>query len=79
MTTEERATFIADLLAAMKAQDNCLNKDEQTWVKLAIKRQEQSIKLRQAVIEKSLSGLVWSAVLGLGFLVADFAKNHGYK
>ncbi len=78
-TPEERAAFIADLVAAMKANDACLTQDEQTWVRLAIAKQEQSIRLRQAVIEKTFSGLVWSALLGLGYMVVDFAKNHGFK
>jgi hypothetical protein len=49
------------------------------WVKLAIEKQEQSIKLRQAIIEKTLGGLVWAALAGLAYLLFDFAKNHGFK
>jgi hypothetical protein len=76
---EDRAQFIADLVAALKADDSCLSADEQQWVRLAIVRQEQSIKVRQAIIEKSLAGLVWSAVVGVGFLFVDFLKGHGFK
>jgi hypothetical protein len=76
---EDRAQFIADLVTALKADDHCLNKDEQQWVRLAIVRQEQSIKLRQAIIEKSLAGLVWSAIVGVGLVFLDFLKGHGFK
>ena len=76
---EDRQQFIADLIAALKSDDTCLNKDEQQWVRLAIARQEQSIRLRQAIIEKSLAGLVWSAIVGVGLVFLDFLKGHGFK
>ena len=78
MNELERSQFIADITAAIKASSN-LSDDEVRWVKLAIHKQEQSIKLRQAIIEKTLGGLVWAALIGLGYLLFDFAKNHGFK
>ena len=56
-----------------------LSDDEAEWVRLAIKREAQSIKLRQAVIEKTLAGLVWAAVVGLGYVALDYLKAHGWK
>jgi hypothetical protein len=57
--------------------------EEQRWVRLAIKREAQSIALRQAIIEKTLTGLIWSAVAGLGALVwtlvSEYAKSHGWR
>jgi hypothetical protein len=79
MTPEERALFIADLKTALTSDDHCLSTDEQQWVRLAIAKQEQSIRLRQAIIEKSLAGLVWSAIVGAGVVFLDFLKNHGFK
>ena len=78
MDQSERAQFIADITEAIKASSN-LSDDEVRWVKLAIHKQEQSIKLRQAVIEKTLGGLVWAALVALAYLIFDFAKNHGFK
>jgi hypothetical protein len=78
MNQSERAELIADIAAAIKASSN-LSDDEVRWVKLAIEKQEQSIKLRQAIIEKTLGGLVWAALAGLAYIVFDFAKNHGFK
>jgi hypothetical protein len=78
MNQSERAELIADIAAAIKASSN-LSDDEVRWVKLAIHKQEQSIKLRQAIIEKTLGGLVWAALAGLAYLLFDFAKNHGFK
>jgi len=79
MTPEDRTQLIADIVAAMSNHSSCLSTDEQQWVRLAIIKQEQSIALRQAIIEKSVTGLVWSAIVGLGYLIVDFAKNHGFK
>jgi len=78
MDQSERAEFIADITAAIKLSSN-LSDDEVRWVKLAIHKQEQSIKLRQAIIEKTLGGLVWAALAGLAYIVFDFLKNHGLK
>ena len=78
MNQSERAELIADIAEAIKASSK-LSDDEVRWVKLAIHKQEQSIKLRQAIIEKTLGGLVWAALIGLAYIVFDFAKNHGFK
>jgi hypothetical protein len=78
MNQSERAELVADIAAAIKASA-VLSEEEARWVRLAIERQEQSIKLRQAIIEKTLSGLVWAALAGLAYIVFDFAKNHGFK
>jgi len=78
MNQAERAELVADIAAAIKASA-VLSEEEARWVRLAIERQEQSIKLRQAIIEKTLSGLVWAALAGLAYIVFDFLKNHGFK
>ncbi|MEY4346330.1 MAG: hypothetical protein RL032_2162 [Pseudomonadota bacterium] len=79
MTPEERTQFAAEIVAALKADDSCLNKDEQQWVRLAIAKQEQSIRLRQAVIEKTFAGLVWAGIVGVGAVFLDYLKGHGFK
>ena len=79
MTPEDRALLISDLLVALKSSDTCLNAEEQQWVKNAIKAQNDMERLRKAIIEKTLAGLIWAAILGLGYLVVDFFRNHGLK
>lgn len=80
MTPEERAEFVSDVAAAIgRVTEPVLTEEEQQWVRLAIQKEAQSIKLRQAVIEKTLAGLVWSGVIGLGYVFLDFFKNHGFK
>lgn len=56
-----------------------LTEEERQWVRLAIQREGQSIRLREAIIEKTLGGLIWAAIVGLGLLIYDGLKNHGWK
>ena len=79
MTPEDRSLLISDLLIALKSSDTCLNPEEQQWVKNAIKAQNDMERLRKAIIEKTLAGLIWAAILGLGYLIVDFFRNHGLK
>ena len=79
MTPEDRSLLISDLLVALKSNDTCLNMEEQQWVKNAIKAQNDMERLRKAIIEKTLAGLIWAAILGVGYLFVDFFRNHGLK
>ena len=79
MTPEDRSLLISDLLIALKSSDTCLDREEQQWVKNAIKAQNDMERLRKAIIEKTLAGLIWAAILGLGYLIVDFLRNHGLK
>ena len=80
MTPEERSTLIADIVTALAATPKPqLTDEELQWVRLAIEAESRKIKFRDAVIEKSLSGLVWSAIVGCGYVFLDFLKNHGLK
>ena len=81
MSPEERAILIADIAAAVSGASSppVLSDDEQRWVRMAIQKEAQSIELRKAIIEKTLSGLAWSAVVGLGYMFLGWATSHGYK
>lgn len=81
MTPQEREELIAAISAAVRprATDTQLTDEEQRWVRLAIKKEAQSIALRQAIIEKSLAGLVWAAIAGAGAVFLQWATAHGYK
>lgn len=56
-----------------------LSPEQRQWVELAIQREAQSIRLRQAIIEKTLTGLIWAGVLGLGAVVLSWLESHGFK
>jgi hypothetical protein len=81
MNNEERAQLIAEISAAIHIRntDVGLTADEERWVRQAIEAQAQAQAMRKAIIEKTLAGLVWAAVIGLGVLVMTFLKEHGYK
>lgn len=71
--------LVAEIVCAINETHKPLTDEERQWVRLAIQREAQSIKLRQAIIEKTLGGLVWAAVVALGYSLVDYAKNHGWK
>ena len=78
MTSEERAAFAAEIAACLRPEPaSTLTEEEQRWVRMAIQREAQSIELRRAIIEKSLGSLVWSAIVGLGYLLIDYLKGRG--
>jgi len=80
MTPEERAELVSDIaLALQQVPKQELSADELQWVRLAIEAEARKIKFRDAVIEKTLAGLVWSFILGIGYVLLDFLKNHGFK
>ena len=53
--------------------------EERAFLGLAVQRAARREKLQQAIIEKSLTGLVWA---GLGFLALvfwEYVQFHGWK
>lgn len=52
---------------------------EHEWVKLAIQKEAQTIALRRAIIEKTLGGLVWAAIVGFGIIILSYFENHGWR
>ena len=79
MTPEERREFISEVVDVVRASSPQLSEEELQWVRLAIEAESRKIRFRDAVIEKTLGGLIWSAIVGVGFIVLDFLKNHGLR
>ena len=79
MTPAERTEFTSAIIAALKDDNHMLTDDERRWVKLAIEKEAQSIKLRQAIISHSLTMLMWSALAFLVSLIVKGLESHGYK
>lgn len=81
MTSEDRDELIAAIAQAVaeKAKPASLTENEQRWVRMAIQKEAQSIELRKAIIEKTLGGLVWAGLVGVGLVLLEWAKTHGYK
>jgi hypothetical protein len=56
-----------------------LDEDHVRWVKIMVEKQAQSVKLRQAVIEKSMVSLVFLLLGWFGLVVYDYMVKHGWK
>lgn len=54
---------------AFEQRSDSLTQDERRWVRLAIQKEAQSIQLRQSIIEKTLTSLIWSVLIALGTVV----------
>ncbi len=81
MTKQEREELAADIAAAVRLRviEAGLSEEEMRWIRLSMKKQAQSIELRKAIIEKSLTSLVWMCILGVGSVFMSWATSHGYK
>jgi hypothetical protein len=80
MTPEERSALAVEIaLIIQSSPKKELTEQELQWVRLAIEAESRKIRFRDAVIEKSLAGLAWSAIVGFGYIFLDFLKNHGLK
>lgn len=51
-----------------------LTAEEREWIKGAIRAQSERAKLRQAVIEKTIGGLLWSMLMALGYALWSYIK-----
>lgn len=78
MSPEERTELITELMNQLKTV-NSLTDDEQRWVRMAIEREAQSIALRKAIIEKTITSLIWMLLAGIGYVFLDFLREHGFK
>lgn len=77
---EERDSMTLEMIQSAVRQampSSLMSEDEHAWVKLAIKREAQMISFRQAVIEKTLIGLVWAGIVALGLVIREYAIAHG--
>lgn len=83
--TERRAPVqidyeeLARAFAQAMPHQPCLSHEEHQWVQLAIQKEAQSIRLRQAIIEKTLGSLVWAGIVGAGMILLEYLRNHGFK
>lgn len=80
LTQEERAELVQELAQALAcATHPQLSDEELRWVKLAIEVEGKKKAFRDAVIEKTITGLIWLALLGVGSIFYEWAVAHGYK
>ena len=53
-----------------------LSPEEIQWVRMAIKAEADRAALRKAIIEKTLTGLVWTGLCALGVYFLDWFHAH---
>jgi hypothetical protein len=63
-------------VVAEAVESHPLTNDEVQWVRMAIQAEAERAKLRKAIIEKSLAGLVWIAIVAAGGWIADYVVAH---
>jgi len=75
MTPEQRAELVADIISAIHAATPPITDEETRWVRQAIEIQCRRAKFQTAVIEKTLAALVWSAIVGVGYLLLRWGQG----
>jgi len=72
----------SELIALLKeavleaVEHHPLTDEEIQWVRMAIKAEAERAALRKAIIEKTLTGLVWMAVVGAATLLWSGFKDY---
>ena len=49
------------------------------WLDIAIEREAQSVRFRQSIIDKTLTGLIWAGIVWLGYVFKEYFVAHGWK
>ena len=53
-----------------------LSPEEVHWVRMAIQAEAERAELRKAIIQKSLAGLAWMILAGVGTWAVSFFTEH---
>jgi len=75
ISKDELKSLLKEVIADA-VETHPLSDDEVQWVRMAIQAQADRATLRKAIIEKSLAGLVWAALLTGGGYFLDFIAKH---
>ena len=72
---DELLALLKEVIAEVIEQ-HPLTDDEVQWVRLAIQEQARKAAFRQAVIDKTLLGLLSSGILWAMYQIVDVVRNH---
>ena len=75
MNKDELTELLRQVVSEV-VESHPLSDEEVQWVRMAIKAEADRAALRKAIIEKSLAGLVWICIVGIGGLFADYVTAH---
>lgn len=73
---KDELTALLKQVVAEAVESHPLSDEEVQWVRMAIKAEADRAALRKAIIEKSLAGLVWICIVGVGGWIADYVVAH---
>lgn len=57
-------------------QDETEHQLHHQFIDVLIKKEEQRLRFRQAIIEKTLASLLWSGIAGGGVFIVTLIKDH---
>ena len=73
---KEELTELLRQIVSEAVESHPLTDDEVQWVRMAIKAEADRAALRKAIIEKSLTSLIWIAIVAAGGWIADYVVAH---
>lgn len=78
-TIDEMPALVKDAVLEALRQVPQMSPEEHEYLKIATKAAAQRYKLRQAVIEKTLAGLIWAGIAAMGVItwqvIVKFIQN----
>jgi len=74
--SKEELLAIVKIAITEAVEVHPLSPEEVQWVRLAIKAEVERAELRKAIIEKTLTGLVWALLVGAGTYFIDWFSAH---
>lgn len=75
MTKDDLVSLLKEVVKEAVEQ-HPLSDEEIKWVRMAIEAEAKKAAFRQAVIDKTLIGLLSSGAIGLVYFCIDAFKNH---
>jgi len=69
-----RIALLVKSVVTESIRQHALTEDETRWVRLAIKREGRIESFRSAVIEKTLTGIIWAGVIAIGYALWEYIK-----
>lgn len=59
-----------------KLMEQEVHEKHHEYIAALIERENQKVRFRQAIIEKSLVSLVWTAIIWTGSIFLEYFKSH---
>lgn len=78
MTKEELLELVKDAVSSSVVV-HPLTPEEIHWVRLAIKAEVERAEFRRAVIQKTLAGLLWAGLVGIGVAIMHYLQTVTFK